>query len=405
MFPRPLGISSVDNLTSVWIASRDAKSRPGSPGIDRQTARKFSARLNSNLESISRELRTGRFHFSRLRPRLLLKPSGKFRLICVPTVKDRLVQRAIGRRLIANDRLGVVSPVSYGFVPGRKITDAINAAIQLRAEHQWVLKTDIQSFFDRIQRGPLVERLRGKLGRSSLLPLLEDVIRCDVKVTDSADQARISELGIRAGIGLRQGMPLSPLLSNFVLRKFDLAVQRCKFRMIRYADDLIFFADSREEALDCLAFVVEELDKLHHEVPKLGEDSKTQLLPPRWPVEFLGVDISYSASKGGYVAKVPGLVIEAIHDDIMKLADISAAMKNGKKFRDVCGRVVAVQNAYKGAYWYAENWEHVEGQIRGACRSAIAKLLTEVFGVETIKRLSAEQKEFFGFDIPLETEE
>ena len=48
-----------------------------------------------HLRLLHNDLALGHYKFSNLRPVLLKKRNGKDRLICIPTVRDRVVQRAI----------------------------------------------------------------------------------------------------------------------------------------------------------------------------------------------------------------------------------------------------------------------------------------------------------------------
>jgi len=57
------------------------------------------------------------------------------------------------------------------------------------------------------------------------------------------DVGRIVDWIPQFAAGVRQGMPLSPILANLVLAEFDREVERAAIEMVRYVDDfLIFFA-------------------------------------------------------------------------------------------------------------------------------------------------------------------
>src|SRR5690606_4066181 len=161
-----------------------------------------------------------------------------------------------------------------GFERGKSISDAISTVLDLRARFPFVFETDIQSFFDSINRKELKARVRGALGRSSLVPLICDVIESEVKTNDPSVLEQISKMGIRKGVGLRQGMPLSPALANLALAPFDKALAREKVPFIRYADDVVTFATSKQEALDQAVLVREELGTLGFGIPNLSNDEK-----------------------------------------------------------------------------------------------------------------------------------
>src|SRR4051812_13326767 len=57
---------------------------------------------------------------------------------------------------------------------------AIKRALEFRSRYDWCLKTDIQSFFDRIPRPYLKAKVSRFLKGSSLEPLICSVIDCEI---------------------------------------------------------------------------------------------------------------------------------------------------------------------------------------------------------------------------------
>ena len=180
---RPSRILSRSRLLAAWQDSRDATKDPGRPGIDEMSALQFSSKLETNIASLAKSIRDGNYGPSRLRAILIPKPnSSTKRLICIPTIKDRLVQRTIIEYLVRTRRLPD-NPASYGFTRGRGTAAAILRAIDLRAKHDWCIKTDIESFFDRIPRDELKARVQRALPACSLVPLINKVIDCEISET------------------------------------------------------------------------------------------------------------------------------------------------------------------------------------------------------------------------------
>jgi RNA-directed DNA polymerase len=238
---RPIKLLSKANLRDAWDRSRRAN-KAGAPGIDRVSATTFAENLDSNLSRIAKQLQNGEYGFSDLRPVFIAKASGtKERMICIPTVQDRLVQRAMCWYLDQKQKFPIYNESSFGFVTGRGGThNAILASLKLREKFDWCLKTDIESFFDCIPRNYLLNRIKQELGSEhSFLPLLTKVVNCEVKQGLQAEKIRKQK--IKLGTGIRQGMPLSPILANLVLSNFDEEIKRRGINMVRYADDLLFF--------------------------------------------------------------------------------------------------------------------------------------------------------------------
>lgn len=141
------------------------------------------------------------------------------------------------------------------------------------------------SVFDRIPRDELARRVEGLVRESSLHQLLRSAVSCEIGAVERSHQRRISKLGIRSGLGVRQGMPLSPF-SNVLLQKFDEALVKRRFQAVRYADDLIFFADSEAECFAIFDYCQAELGRLGLEIPSIGEGSKSEIYAPAASAEF-----------------------------------------------------------------------------------------------------------------------
>lgn len=394
-YPRAIRVLTRDALLRTWRGSRDATNKPGAKGVDGISARRFKVDIEFHLDRILHDVKRGSYRFSRLRPFLIPKKNGK-RVICVPTVSDRLVQKTIVQHLAKSDRLRLLNEVSYGFILERGVAKAVKEAKAIRASREWVLKTDIQSFFDEINRTKLKEQIRRRLGRHSLVPLLSAAVDCELRTSSQKEKKELEELGIRESHGLRQGMPLSPLLANFCLADFDRAAIASKHKIIRYADDLILFGDSRAEVEDGYRFIVAELDKVGHTIPCSGPGSKTEFVAPKQPVEFLGLEIVHKETVGGYVCRIPKTVRARILSDIADKSTLASAIEGGLTFNDVRTRLASLPSSYASAFQFAEDWNSFEPQVVAACNNALVRLYKDIFGGEIVKALPDGHKNFLG---------
>lgn len=101
---KPLKLASIKNLKYIWRKALDKKAS----GIDRISPQLFKENLDKNLSDIRSRLITGTYTFDKLRLASIPKTNGKHRIIAIPTVRDRLVQRLILNSLICpKDKLGV----------------------------------------------------------------------------------------------------------------------------------------------------------------------------------------------------------------------------------------------------------------------------------------------------------
>lgn len=194
-------------------------------------------------------------------------------------------------------------------------------------------------------------------------------------------------------------MPLSPLLSNWVMADFDKAAIKSPFKMVRYADDLILLCRNGSEAEEGLDFVQTQLEKIRLTVPSRGQNSKTDIVMSKKPVEFLGLDIVYKETVGKYVCRIPDTVRSKVLEDIAGNT-LQALLNERETFAIFSRRIAGLPSSYRSAYSSASNWAPFEHQIIEACRGAVEGVYREIFG-EAIDRLDPKIKTFLGIDLSL----
>jgi RNA-directed DNA polymerase len=188
--PRPSRLLSKRRLRDAWDDSRDASVKAGRAGIDGVTAQSFAANLDANLSRISRDLSRGAYRPNSLKAVFIPKENSiKERMICIPCVADRVVQRAIVHYLASNRKLPIYNESSFGFIDGLGTSAAILRSIELKNQYEWCLKADIESFFDSIPRQYLKARLSRALRSHSLVPVISRIIDCEIK-PNSRDRER-----------------------------------------------------------------------------------------------------------------------------------------------------------------------------------------------------------------------
>ncbi len=403
MYSKPTKILSKSNLLTAWQNSRDSSRKAGRPGIDNVTAQQFAAKLDYNLTVIARQLRTGSYGFARLKPVFIPKPnSSKERMICIPTVRDRVVQRAIGNYLTSRRCFPVYNSSSFGFIRGRRPADAVNAAVNLRTRYEWCLKTDIESFFDRIPRPYLKDRIGSLMQSHSLCPLIFKIIDLEVKELP-INKAKIERQGVKRGMGVRQGMPLSPLLANLTLSKFDRQIETRKIPMIRYADDLALFFNSRQDAKIAKDIVSALLGELELTIPKIASGAKTQLLGPDDPLDFLGREIVRVGVDKKYVARVSNRQIEKIKRYLEEEYSFQNRSKSDATFLETVVDLWRSISAYLGIYKDAYNYMILDSELRGTARTIMSDTFLDIFGADALDKITDEAREFLGIgtlDVP-----
>lgn len=230
-------------LLSVRQITQENKGR-NTPGIDGEVATTAAQRG----ELVRRMSQMKPSQVQPVRRVEIAKASGKRRPLGIPSLMDRVAQTQVKQTL---------EPVwearfeghSYGFRPGRSAHDAIEycwCCLKAGTQRPWVLKADIEGAFDHIDHAFLLKTLGPIPGRAWIERWLKAgyVHQAKWYATDQ---------------GTPQGSGLSPLLLNIALHGLENELHRrfrerpgrsqigARYRVIRYADDIVILARSRED--------------------------------------------------------------------------------------------------------------------------------------------------------------
>lgn len=388
-------LSSYKNLSRIW-KEHWPQVKPSAPGIDGLTPRQFDDNQSVHLSAIRKKLVDG-YTCSKLRAvPVPKKDPDKFRVICIPTLYDRVVQRAVLECVQAKaGKLGIENDVSFGFIKDpdgnkRGVFAARAAAIRHREQRNWVFKADIDSFFDQISREELIDRFNRSFSLKSLLSIVREVINCEIDTSDPRTRRILADNGIRAGRGLRQGMPLSPLLSNFVLRDFDGAFIKHKHDLVRYADDLVAFASSRSECEDIQALTIAELEKLGLRI----SPSKTSICNPDEAVEFLGMELGRKQDTDKYGLTISSKQIAKIKEQFTNFHDINFVISKNLNISKLLRRLENMKLGYRIAYNAADNRKDFYDLLDIWTQNCLLKIYSSIFGSQAIARLTKNQRLF-----------
>ena len=230
-------ILSNDNLNQAY---KKVKSNKGAGGVDGMNVDELLSFLRDNGTQLKQQLMDGKYKPNPVRRVEIPKETkGEFRKLGVPTVADRVFQQAITQVLtpIYEEQF---SENSYGFRPCRGAHDALKQCqTNVNDGYVYVVDMDLEKFFDTVCQSKLIEVLSQTIKDGRVIALIHKYLN-----------AGVISRGIfeRTEVGMPQGGPLSPLLSNIMLNELDKELTRRGHRYVRYADDCMIFCKSRKSA-------------------------------------------------------------------------------------------------------------------------------------------------------------
>ena len=222
-------ILSIENLNE---AIKRVKANKGASGIDKMSVDKLEPYFNEHRKEIIESIMNKTYRPKPVRRVYIPKSNGKLRPLGIPTVVDRVIQQAIAQRLVPIYE-NVFSEYSYGFRPNRDCHTAIGKVLEyLNQGFEWVIDLDIEKYFDTVNHDKLISILREQVNDSHTVHLIRKFLQAGVM-----DNGLVSA----TTIGVPQGGPLSPILSNIYLDKFDKELESRGLHFVRYADDCNIF--------------------------------------------------------------------------------------------------------------------------------------------------------------------
>lgn len=230
-------ILSNDNLNQAF---KKVKSNKGAGGVDGMKVDELLSFLKNNGKQLKQQIMEGKYKPNPVRRVEIPKETkGEFRKLGVPTVVDRVFQQAITQ---------VLSPIyekqfsenSYGFRPCRSAHDALKQCqTNVNDGYVHVVDMDLEKFFDTVCQSKLIEVLSRTIKDGRVISLIHKYLNAGVISRGVFEKTEV---------GMPQGGPLSPLLSNIMLNELDKELTHRGHRFVRYADDCMIFCKSRKSA-------------------------------------------------------------------------------------------------------------------------------------------------------------
>ena len=266
-------------------ALKQVRQNKGAPGIDGMSVDELPGYLRDHWLEIRAQLVAGSYCPQPVRRVEIPKDNGTgVRLLGVPTVLDRFIQQAIAQ-VVSAQWEPHFHPRSYGFRPQRSAHEAVRQLqADIRDGCRWVVDLDLEAFFDRVNHDRLVARLKRHVPDAALLRLINRFLKAGVRVGDTTQATTM---------GVPQGGPLSPVLSNVVLDELDWELERRGHRFARYADDCNIVVGSERAGRRVMASVMRFIE----DSLRLTVNARKSAVDRPWNRKFLGFTVSRNGAK------------------------------------------------------------------------------------------------------------
>jgi retron-type reverse transcriptase len=123
--------------------------KDASAGIDGITYGEYQKEAGRKIQELYERVRSKRYRAQPLKRIYIPKENGKQRPISIPSLDDKILQKAVVTLLNAVYEQDFY-PCSFGFRPGRSQQDALDeiGRIICRQPTKWVLEADISGYLD-----------------------------------------------------------------------------------------------------------------------------------------------------------------------------------------------------------------------------------------------------------------
>jgi group II intron reverse transcriptase/maturase len=247
---------TVDHLAEAYRQIR----KSAAAGIDGRTVAEYEQNLEANLKELHARLKSQKYRAPAVK-RVWIPKDGGARPLGVPTVEDKIVQRAV---------VMLLEPIyeadfydfSYGFRKGRSCHQAMSA---IREQCQsgrinWIIDADISNCFGSLNHGMLRDHLKHRVKDGSIHRLIGKWLNAGV-----LEEGELSY----PESGAPQGGVVSPLLMNVYMHYgldewFETEVRprmSGKVFLVRYADDFVIGCEREEDAQRIMEVLPKRLAK------------------------------------------------------------------------------------------------------------------------------------------------
>ena len=311
-----------DILEHAWRLTR---ANGGAAGVDGMTIEQIEEYgVEKWLVELGKELKEETYQPQAVRRVMIPKPGGGERPLGIPTIKDRVAQRAA---------VIVIEPIfeadmeasAFGYRPKRSAHDALEEVHKgLVQGYREVVDADLSSYFDTIPHQDLMKLLIRRISDGAMLHLLKLWLKVPGEERDPRGKWRRTIGRGKRSQGVPQGGVISPLLANIYINRFlaswriDNKLKEFGARIINYADDFVVL--SKRRVHDALEWTRQKLVDLGL---KLNEAKTRVVQVPESSFDFLGYtfgQLTFPKTGTRYIGATPSRKsVDRIKDKVVKL--------------------------------------------------------------------------------------
>jgi len=230
---------------------------------------------NTKLKNIIQNIKKNEYTFSIPKKIVINKINkNKKRIVYQYNKEETYILKYITYLLYKYDYL--FTPNLYSFRKNKSAKNAIYNLIQKNITNKYGYKVDIENYFNIININNILKNLKKDLNDEKLYRFLKDLL--------SNNKVKYKDKIIEEKKGIMAGVPISSFLANYYLKDLDKYFSDNNIIYSRYADDIIIFADTKEE-----------IDKYHQIINKILDTKELKInkekeyfYNPHDIVEYLG---------------------------------------------------------------------------------------------------------------------
>lgn len=234
------------------------KSNGGAGGIDGETIQSYENKEFENINKLLAKLRAKEYTPSPVRRHYIPKKNGKMRPLGIPNIEDRIVQQAVVNVLEPKCEKFLFHNWSCGYRPNRGAKRVMQIIMwNIEKGYNYIYDCDIKGFFDNIPHKKMMKVLQKYIADGTILDLIWKWLKAGYMEEGKFHHAES---------GTPQGGVISPLLANLYLNELDWELDLNDIRFVRYADDFLLFAKSKEDIKRAEQITKDKLTELGLEI-------------------------------------------------------------------------------------------------------------------------------------------